>query len=311
MFSYSRILKDAYHITLGFPVLWLFGLFVLGGFNVNFLHFQDIHTKELIEHVQVKELLSYFINHPDILATVSFSILLLSVFGLVITNWCRIMLVLVVDDILKKKALDIRSQIVRSKFSVFPVIKMSLFTTFFICVVGAVLFLPPLFVVQDIQLRTILWSVGAVLFVPIVFTISCVNIFTTYFVILFKQKLSHALNLATDFFLSRWSQILGLAVALMAVYLLTFFVGVSIIYILKVVFRLIFEELTPYTIFSVSAIILIPNIVANILIWLLLAVLSVFFNTALLLLFLELITPIEFEEKLFQKAALAAPMPSS
>ena len=171
-------------------------------------------------------------------------------------------------------------------------------------VVGLGLFVPPLFITSNPQVQVLLWALAAVLFLPILFAVSSVNIFTTYFVILFGQKLKAALNLGTDFFLSRWTQILGLVVALGAIYLVGFFVGVSIIYILRLLFRLLFEE---FTALPFSATIWIPNVVANVLIWLLLGLLNAFINTALLLLFLQLITPVEHGETIKATEHLTAP----
>lgn len=301
MLSYSRIIQQSYRLTMRNPVLWLFGLFVVGGFNLNFLHFQHIPARQVSQSLNPIDVVAFFADHPELLALLSFSLLLFSLLSVVITNWCRIMLVLAVDQILKTKFLDVREQMGKSKYSLAPVIQVSLGTTFLTVVVAAALILPPFFVTNNPELQTILWAAAAVLFVPIAFAISCINIFTTYFVILFKQRLWPALNLGTDFFVSRWTQILGLTLLLMIIYVVCFFVGVAFIYVVRAIFDLVFGQIGRFSILSLSAMIVLPSVIENIAVWLLLSMLSVFINTALLLLFLELITPIESEEAVLQK----------
>ncbi len=61
MLSYSRILRQSYFITVRQPVLWLFGLFVFGGFNINFLHFGH---KQL--SVKIYRISDQFLSDPGI-----------------------------------------------------------------------------------------------------------------------------------------------------------------------------------------------------------------------------------------------------
>lgn len=295
MLSYSGIIRQAYQITIKNPILWLFGLFVAGGFNLNFLQYQNVPARQLSQSLNWKDVLLFLQSHPGALATLSLSLLLFSLLGLVITNWCRVMLVLVVDKILKTKFPEVWEQAVNSKKSLWPVIKISVLTSLLIVLAGLALFLPPLLFGSHPQLQLILWVVAAVIFLPIIVAVSCINIFTTYFIILFKQKLPTSLTLGTDFFLAHWTQILGLAIIVGAIYLVGFFIGVSTIYILRQLFGLLF-----------SANIWIPTAVANVLIWLLLGLLNAFINTALLLFFLQVITPVENEEKTIEKAVMAS-----
>jgi hypothetical protein len=308
MLSYSRIVQHSYKITIRNKVLWLFGLFVVGGFNLNFLNFQDIPIRNVRHELNVHELIIFFYTHPQTLAAVSFSLLVFSLFSLVVTNWSRIMLVLLVESLLKTKFPELREQISKSIYSLSSVVKISVGTTFLIVVAAAGLFLPPLFITQNPQLQMVLFILATLLFLPIAFAISCINIFTSFFVILFKQKLSSALNLGTDFFVSRWTQILGIFLVIMAIYVVCFFVGVSVIYILKVLFEALFDQLDGFTILPFSVIILVPKIFSSLLLWMLLGILNVFINTALLLLFLELITPVEFEEKVLQAQPAVSPV---
>ena len=157
------------------------------------------------------------------------------------------MLVLMVERVLKVKVPDIYKDVIKSKHSLYPVLQISLGTTFLIVIVAAGLFVPPLFITQNPQLQVILWILASVLFLPIVFALSCTNIFTVFFVVLLKQKLPQALSLGTDFFFSRWTQILGLMMLLIVIYIACFFVGLSIIGIFKLFFDGIFKYCQIYT----------------------------------------------------------------
>ncbi len=304
MLSYSSILRQSYNITLRNRVLWLFGLFVAGGFNLNFLRFQNIPAKDISDFVNIHELAGFFSSHPVALATLSISILIFSILGLVATNWCRVMLVLVVESILKTRFAEVYDQAVKSKYPLWTIIKVSLITSTVIVFASLALLLPPLFISSNSEVQIFLWIGSCVLLLPIIFLLSCLNIFTSYYVIIYKVNLSKALNLATDFLASKWVEILGLALLLIVIYFVCFFVGVSFIYLLKLLFNGLLEQ---FTNFDVSAIILISNLISNIMIWLLLGVLNVFINTALLLLFLQINTPVEHGEKVVEQVPAAYP----
>lgn len=294
MFSYTNILRKAYSITAHFPVLWVFGLFVIGGFNLNFFQFQDLPARHFLEHIPVRELLMFFENHPQKLAGICFSILVFSGASLIATNWSRVMLVLLTRSVLDRNLPNLIEQVPPSRFFIQPVVAVSLFTTSLIVIVASVLFIPPYFI-QNPELQTILWSGGVVLFLPIAFAISCINIFTTFFIVLFKQPFAKALNQGTDFFVSRWTQILGIVLLLLILYIFCFFVGISVILIVQNFFRLVLESFQGFHILGESAIIWLPRLLSALAVWMLLAILNVFINTALLLLFLELVKPIEAE----------------
>src|SRR5579864_1765167 len=102
MFSYTDILKKSYLITRNFPILWVFGFFVVGGFSLNFLHFADLPARQFSGPFSWGGAGLYFQAHPMALAALSFSVLVVSVGGLLLTNWCRIMLVLLTQGILEK-----------------------------------------------------------------------------------------------------------------------------------------------------------------------------------------------------------------
>ncbi len=305
MISYSKIIADSYQLTVRNKILWLFGLFVIGGFNVNFFQFQKIPLREYHSHFQPLHVLGFFVQHPLVLAGASLSVLIVSVLGLAVTNWSRVMLIRCAHSIIADKHMHVEREIRLSKQSLFSIIRLSLTTTLLIVVAAGVLFIPPFFLGFEINQQQTLWTAGVVIFLPIAFTISCVNIFASFFIVLLKRSLSSAITLGTDFFARNWTAILGLSLILMVIYVLAFFVGIALIYAVKIIFEIATELSGSLGVSYFSAIMRLSAILGNILLWVLLAGLNVFFNTALLLLFLQLITPVKFEEQ-----ELGAPIPA-
>jgi len=259
---------------------------------LNFLHFQDVPAARLSSELSLRGALGFFESHPGTLAALSFAVLVLALVSLVVTNWSRIMLVLMTNSIIGVRVPEMPEQWVKSRQALMPVIRMSLLTAALMVLVAAFLFVPPFFVVSNPKLLTILLAGATVVFVPLAFTISCINIFSSFYIVLFKKPLWIALNLGTDMVVSRWGQILPLALVLMVIYCVCFVVGLSLITITHSFLSLLLGFLLQFNIFAVSAMIIALRILSAAILWLLLAGLNVFINTALLLLFLQLITPI-------------------
>jgi hypothetical protein len=294
MLSYTDIIKKAYHITRRFPVLWLFGFFVVGGFSLNFLHFQNGTAEKLSQPFSWSQAQVFFQTHPAVLAGISVSLLIISVGGLLLTNWCRVMLVLLTNEVLEKPNMNVPAQIKASKKPLWPVIKVSLLTSLMLILVVAGLLGAPLWSNLDASSKTALWSIASVIFLPLAFTISCVNIFTTFFIVLHKMPFRSALNAGTDFFLVNWNKVLGLGFVLGVIFLAGSSVGGAIVYFSRLLIS--FVQLSDLGFGTVSATIVIIQSVAAAILWLILAILNVFFNTSLQLLFLQLVTPTKAEE---------------
>lgn len=293
--DYSKLLKKAFDITVHHPLLWVFGLFVIGTSNLNFLYFQDVLPVNVEQPLRVAELAAFFQQNPLWLGGASLLLLVVAVGGLVVTNWSRVMLVLSVQQIIETRHMDHVKAFVESRKVLKNVIQVSLTTTFLMLVVAVSLLVPP-FLLRDSTLQPLLSTIGIVFFVPLAFTISCVNIFTVFFAIIFRKNFLSALNLGTDLFISRWTSILGLTVVLMVIYICCFVAGASLIYLLKLVLGFLVPGL-PAAGYLLQAIV-------GLMLWVLLGGLNVFFNTSLILLFFELITPVKTEEK---KAAEIVP----
>ncbi|MEK7161878.1 MAG: hypothetical protein AAB729_04280, partial [Patescibacteria group bacterium] len=293
MFSYTAIIRKAYTSSINNPRLWLFGLFVVGGFNLNFLQFQNIPLKKLVLENRPSDLFVYLQARPGTLAAISAAVLLFALVGLAVTNWSRIMLILLGRQALETHTAAFKQSLQESKSSLTGIIKISLLTTALMCFVAVVLIVPTLWLPMENPLRFLLLEASVVAFLPLAFIISCINIFTAFYVVLHKMPLNKALNCGIDFFISVWPRILGLVAVLMVIYLASFTIGVSVIFLAKEVLRLLLLILVRFHILPLSAIILVLKTISTVLFWFLLSGLSVFFNQSLLVLFLELSKPIE------------------
>ncbi len=306
MFSYSKIIRDSYTLTIQNKILWLFGLFVIGGFNVNFFQYQQIPLQQYRSRFPASTVASFLVAHPGLLATTSASVLVVSLVGLFVTNWSRVMLVLSSNALVQKKYTSIEEEIKKSRVFVFPMIRLSLITTSLIIAAAGVLVAPLLLLGFNPDMFQALGLVGVVVFLPVAFVISCINIFAGFYMVLFKKSFSASVGLATDFFGVNWVTILGLAMLLGVLYIIAFFVGIALIYGTKQIFELIILLGSQLGNFNFSAMIRLVPFFSNFILWLLLAGLNVFFNNALLLLFLQLITPVKFEERIAMPQPAAA-----
>jgi hypothetical protein len=170
-----------------------------------------------------------------------------------------------------------------------------------ILIVGCAFLLAPL-LIENMNLRLLFWIAGVEVFLPVVFVISCINIFTKFFVVIFKLDFKKALDLGTDFFITNWSQILGLTVILMIIYSAGFSVGLAILEFAKILIKMLYSQ----SVFGLSQNSgMIIRVLAGLVLWLFMAGLNVFFNTALLLFFFKSTTQIRAES--VAKEAIVAP----
>ncbi len=307
MFSYSDLIKQAYRITRHFPILWLFGMFVVGVFNLNFFQFQNWPQDGSIR-LDAPAAAAYLTAHPGRLAVVSLTVLGVSAVSLILTNWSRIMLMLTVKSLLDKRVADLGKQARESKTILWPFIKVSILTAVFMLAALAVLAAPWWINVGDPALENMLWLLGIIIFFPLAFTISCINIFTGMFLVLFRMPLGKALNAGTDFFASNWIQILALSLILVVIYLAGFVLGVSLLGLLRVSLRIALLSFSRVGLLHFSAVLVIIKALGVLTLWILLGILNAFLNTVLLLFFLQKVTPVKTED--LEVATQAAPSPA-
>jgi len=308
MISYPQILKTSYRVTVQNPALWLFGLFVAGGFNLNFLYLYQTPLRGLLERADLKSLLDFFYSRPEALAGFIVLVLLFFISLLVLTSWCRTVLILGASSVLKKDRLMLAKQMKDSRNFLERVFIVTLLTSVLMVLVAAGLLGAPFFLVKDQAHQAQLWTAGLVFLIPLAFTISGINIFTGFFTVIYDQGVKKALNLATDLFIVHWPKVLGLSVVLMVVYSAAFAGGAGLIYLIRAVLDFLISWLNHLP-FSGMSFMLIPiQALAGIFLWLVLAGLNVFFNTALLILFLQLTAPTGDDK---EKSESVVPLPAS
>jgi len=303
MNSYSNILKHAYHLTKSKPVLWLLGMFVIGSFNLNFLNVRGFLPKFHLAEFSIPAVFWYFERHPAGLAVISLLVLVFALASLVLTNWSRVMLLLVVKSVMDKKYFGFAVEAKKSRFFLWPVIQVSVITSAFMLAAVLVLIAPVL--VEDPLSQSVLWVLGAVIFLFLLFAVSSLNIFTTMFIVVLKIPLKNALNSATDFFVANWTDFLGLTAVLLAIYLVGFALGTGFLGLIRLSARIIIDSLPNAGFLQFSPLFTIIKALGAVLLWIVLGILNAFINTALLLFFLQKITPVKFEEK--QEASQVVP----
>jgi hypothetical protein len=295
--SYSEIIKKAFNITVQKPMLWVFGLFMLGGLNLNLFRFLQSDYFSL----RLESILFVWIRtlpeKPVFFACAIFLAIILAAIILVLSNWSRIMLALEVEKDLKKNTENGNQIRFGVKKALWPVIKISILTSALMLAVGVILLSPPFILAPSYALQSFLWNLGIVIFLPLAFTIACLNIFSAFYIVIFKTTFKSALNLCTDFFISNWTKILGLGIILIMCYLAVFMIGRSVIFLIGFILRRILEFSGSFGDLHFSGMILLAKVFIWFLLWLLLSGLNVFYNTALLLFFLEMNKPIEKESE--------------
>ncbi len=306
MFSYADIIYKAYLITKRYPMFWLFGMFVVGAFNLNFF-FLPKSPRQLGERINAPHFVQYLIQHPAVLVGICLSVLWLALITIFLTNWSKILILLKAQSVLEKKHNSLIQLIKQSKSFLWPMIKVSVLTS--LCMLGALVVLAaPLWVdVDTAPLQNMLLVLSVVIFFPLAFTISCLNIFTGMFVVLSGLPLKRAINAATDFFAECWQQILALSLLLAIIYLASFVVGAGLVSLVRTSLRILVIELNNYGFLHILGIFTIIKALGGLLLWVLLGMLNAFLNIALMLFFLQKITPTRAENKTVSLETAPAP----
>jgi hypothetical protein len=309
--TYASILKLAYTITINHPRLWFFGLFLVGGFNAVLLTSLGNSLEGLESYVMFASL----VTEPSTASVILMSIILV-LFSIIISNILRIILVAMVMWVLrgdqelsaqlglaqawvnllpdfdpKKSKLQLKMIIHRSfKATLIASICANIFLFLAVIAIGS-----PQFIISGGTGAQSLF-VLAILFLPLSFFALYINLFPPYFTILFGNTIRDSFRLAHDLLVSKWKEIIGFVVVLMVVYSLGFTVVFSVVHYMRNVFSYGLEIFAHLGFSSQSVIISPVRIGGAALAWLLLAVLNVFSNVALLILFINLLKPVNDEQ---------------
>lgn len=295
--DYWSIIRRSFKLTIAHPLLWLLGLFLAGGFNANFFYLLNLrlHWRDggdsLIDWAQ------YHINHSSHVIIASIVALGVIVLTVLVVNWAKTTFILQASNILQLKRLGqnpsigdygISQSIVESRRYLKPVIAMSLFTLACMVLLTGVLGGTPKLLFES---RGAVWLIAALIFTVLIWFFSCLNIFATFFIIFYQRSFRSSLNLAWDLILSHWQPILELSLLLMIVYILCFFGGGSLVFLLKLMSEGALLSISRLGLVAGPVIFAFTTLLSALLLWLWLAAVNTFFNLCLLLLFTELVKP--------------------
>lgn len=98
---YREVLSQAYTLTVRNPLLWLFGLVMLGGFNLSLINFYSLLRGENWKELPV--LISGFLGHPS---TAWLAVAVVTVASFLIINLIKIVFVVVLHDLLHESRKD-------------------------------------------------------------------------------------------------------------------------------------------------------------------------------------------------------------
>lgn len=280
---YTDIIKRAYYITKTRPLLWLFGMFLVGTFNANLFRFRNSFPETKYFNIDVYGMLWYFERHPGVLALLSASILVVAIGSLLLTNLSRILLLLSAQSALGTNEPAFAKQLKLGLKYLWPIIQISLFTTMFM--LGAVAVLVAPLMVEDPILQAALWGLGLIIFFPLVFTISSVNIFTGMYVVLHNLPVKKAFNAGTDFFIYNWTDLLGLTLVLLVIYLAGYSLVQSVWFLFKLLPNFGLPSMPALGALHFLRVFIIIKALGAVCLWILLGALNAFVNIVLLLFF--------------------------
>jgi hypothetical protein len=303
--DYLAIIKKAYHITLRQPGLWLLGLFLAGGFSANFLYLAQIQIGWRDRWSIFQQVIPGFGFGP--IAIFSAVTLVTFIIVVIVSNWAKVLFILHASDVLKLPRLNSaegeenldRSLGILFKHSLrylLPVIAVSVLTMISVTIVTGILFGTPLLLYLHVDSQPVMWLLSAMVFVVLILFFSFLNIFSTFYIVLFRYSAQRAVNLALDLIVSKWKNIANMALMLIVIYAACFFIGSSLIYLLKEATSLVLLPLAKFGLFNEAPVINFLTLTSGVLLWVWLALVNVFFNLSLLLLFTELVKPTKHNE---------------
>lgn len=320
--SYARILHLAYIVTINHPELWFFGLFLVGVFNIIVLNTLGLPQTSFDPTATLTSVLQL---HTRVGMAVSVFVFVAA--GLVVSGIARIILVTLVtryvhldidvalkmESVLKwlKTVPGFSGQ--HSQVPVYSIVKRSFRATLFASICANLFLLCALIVVGSPQLlfasqtgSQTLFIMG-VLFLPLAFLGLYINLFPPYFTIIFQCSIKDSFRLAHDLLVQKFQQIVAFVVVLSVLYVLGFAAIFSLTHFIQTIAANSVLILAHLGFFTESAIISAVRFGGMGMAWVLLGVLNVFINSALLILFLDLIKPLTFTAAVEASQVSSAP----
>jgi hypothetical protein len=276
--------------------LWLLGLFLAGGFNGNFVYLAQLQVgwrdKAPLIHYGTGQYGNGRVAIAGLLGLAVFIVIF------AIANWAKVLFVLHARNVLGLEEASTpddpaspRKLIRQSRTPLVSVMGVSAITMVSLAVISGVLFGTPTLLSLRPGSLPGMWLLAGLVFIVLVLFFSCLNIFSTFFIVLYRYRARKAVALALDLLVSRWQPIIAMAMLLIGAYAACFFIGVSLVFILKSVAASVLLPFTRFGLANPGDIVGFITVLSGILLWCWLAVVNVFFNLSLLLLFAELVRP--------------------
>lgn len=303
---YSRILKLAFTLTINHPRLWFFGLLLVGGFNAVLLHILGVASSGSDATVAFVRIFDIETQSGLLIAAG-----VIVIIGIVISNVARIIVIHSVlktlnaergpRDFLKLEWLEQIADFDDSKqIPASAVVRRSLVSTIVASVCANLFIVAAIAVIGSPQLlfstHGLRFSVITLaLLLPLSFLALCINLFPPYFSIIFNRSIPDSFRLAYDLLVKKWQEIIGFMIVLLVIYCIGFSIVFTVSQYVQSAVQYIFEIFAHLGFFSISAIISPVRTSGIVVSWLLLAVLNVFANISVLLMFIYLMKPSDSE----------------
>jgi hypothetical protein len=315
--DFAALFRRAYLTTINNPALWLFGLFLTSGFNAHwFVLFNQLQFAVKNPATLGREVL----EHPADATLIIISLLATGAITLVVSNWAKILLFLHAAEILKLKRVmpgwrrasdavassvdpasptifGLQKKLIHESQRYFwPVVGVSVLTGAMTIAVAIILFFPAGYLLRADQNQGIVLALAMALFTVLLLFISFQNIFATLFIILYQRGIRSALNLALDLIVTKWQHIAVFAVILLVIYGLGVSAAFGIVHLSRGPIAVGFAIASHANMTAAALLFGAEWILVSLLLLVWVALLNVFSNVALLILFNDLVKakPAEF-----------------
>ena len=277
-------------------MLWLFGLFLSAGFNLNMLYVSSLFS---MNKDWLGNTFSQMVSAQPLLLGTGSAITAIVIF--VLSNWAKTFFITEAHRFVHpgkhiqcplcagQQQQHTFIQRIPKGYSVLKVMTASVTT-----ILLTVLFVMPL---SQQVVHPLILSVTLLAIVLILISLSCWNIFTAFFIVLHGHKFTAAAKLALDLIVMRSREVFEFIFLLLVVYGISTVVGSVLIALSKNSLAILYGPFAEWLQFP-GAVTISIQIVALVSFWVWLAITNIFFNVCLLIFFTKLVTPIKDEAQL-------------
>lgn len=287
-FPHRKILEQAYSITRQYKFLWGFGLFLVWGYML-VLSFLWGSIYQANDSASPQAVTSWAASNESVaFLTAAVGVFLLGIF-IVLYYRSKVGLILAVKALVEKKETGFIKGLQASKPAYHKATVLSITFWFFILIVIAILSAPIfyLIVLGFIDRATMLGTLALIIFIPLSILGSPLSILSTLFVSLYELKIGASVKASFSLIAKKWLPLLTFAFLLWSIVITTLFISLFMVFLV----------LAPF-IFTLGIEIYAIGVGLGLMFFLgVTALIAVFYLTAWVLAFEELIKPIKTEEE--------------